>query len=51
MKLKKCPQCGSFNIVQDAITGRFTCKNCGYVGVFFYEKTIDEKAIKAKFKK
>jgi len=51
MNIKKCPQCGSFNIVPDAIMGRFSCKSCGYVGMFFYEKTIDEKSINKKIKK
>ncbi len=51
MKVKKCPQCGSLNIVMDigGITGTWRCKSCGYVGTFFVEKKIDEKEIeKAK---
>jgi transposase-like protein len=53
MKLRKCPQCGSFNIVPDlgGITGKFVCRNCGYVGVLFVEQTIDEKILRKKIKK
>ena len=52
MNLKKCPKCGSFNLVQEigGMTGAWKCKSCGYVGSFFIEQTIDEKDLK-KIKK
>ncbi len=48
MNLKKCPQCGSFNLVPEigGATGLWRCKNCGYVGSFFVEQTVDEKMLK-----
>ncbi len=48
MKLKKCPQCGSNELVPEigGATGQWRCKNCGYVGSFFIEKTVDEKESK-----
>jgi len=47
MNIKKCPQCGSFNLVPEigGATGLWRCKTCGYIGSFFIEKTIDEKDI------
>jgi len=53
MKLRKCPQCGSFNLVQEigGITSEWRCKSCGYVGTFFIEKTIDDNDLKKKIKK
>lgn len=51
MKIKKCPQCGSVNLVPEigGATGQWKCKSCGYIGSFFIEQTIDEKELK-KFK-
>lgn len=52
MKIKKCPKCGSYNIVMDigGITGTWKCKACGYVGSFFLEKEIDEEELKKQQK-
>jgi transposase-like protein len=36
----KCPECGSENIVLDTAghTGKYKCKDCGYVGVVVIEE-------------
>ncbi len=46
MNVRKCPKCGSFNLVPEigGATGMWKCKKCGYVGSFFIELTIDEKS-------
>jgi len=40
MKIKKCPECKSTNLVLDTggITGKYRCKDCGYVGVLIVEE-------------
>jgi predicted RNA-binding Zn-ribbon protein involved in translation (DUF1610 family) len=43
MPKKKCPMCGSANIVLDmgGQSGKYRCNKCGYVGVLVIEE--DEK--------
>jgi len=50
MKVRKCPQCGSIDIVPDmgGVMNTWRCKHCGYVGSFFIEKKVDEKELKQK---
>jgi predicted RNA-binding Zn-ribbon protein involved in translation (DUF1610 family) len=40
MKKKICPECGSSEIILNAggKTGKYECKNCGYVGVIIIEE-------------
>ncbi len=44
MKLLVCPVCKSTEIEFDAggYTGKYFCKNCGYVGSFVIEMTEEE---------
>ena len=38
--MKKCPQCGSINLVLDTAghTGKYKCKDCGYIGSLVIEE-------------
>jgi predicted RNA-binding Zn-ribbon protein involved in translation (DUF1610 family) len=38
--MKKCPKCGSKNIVFHAAahTGKYECKDCGYIGTLIIEE-------------
>ena len=42
MKQKICPKCKSSDIIFNAggQTGKYECKNCGYVGAFIIEQEI-----------
>jgi len=44
MRFLVCPVCGSKEIELDAggYTGKYRCKNCGYVGVLVLEMSEDE---------
>lgn len=44
MRKLKCPKCGSENLVLDlgGQTGKYQCKDCGYIGVFVIEE-FEEK--------
>ncbi len=43
-KLLVCPECGSTEIELDTggYTGKYYCKNCGYVGSYILEMTEGE---------
>ncbi|GEM_PF-1681244 len=40
--IKKCPVCGSTDIVLNlgGQTGKYECKNCGYIGVLILEESF-----------
>ncbi|RLI85377.1 MAG: TFIIB-type zinc ribbon-containing protein [Archaeoglobales archaeon] len=44
MRIFVCPMCGSTDVELDAggYTGKYVCKNCGYVGSFVVEMSEDE---------
>jgi len=44
MKLKRCPVCKKINIMLDlgGQTGKYRCKDCGYVGALIIEEDIEE---------
>jgi len=45
-----CPRCKSNKIVlaNGGITGKYRCKNCGYIGNFIIEKILKRKSLKKK---
>lgn len=51
MRILKCPHCKSTNITLDTggQTGKYICKDCGYIGGLIIQKKI--KKIKSKKKK
>jgi len=51
MKIRRCPQCRSSDIMLDSTggqSGKFECKKCGYLGVLILEEDIDVKDFEKK---
>jgi len=45
MHILKCPHCKSHNITLDTggQTGKYICKDCGYIGGLVIEEDVEEK--------
>jgi len=48
-KIKRCPKCGSTDIVSEAgmVTGyKYHCRKCDYIGVLILEEDIEKDSNK-----